>query len=175
MKKIIVSSVIGSMLCFTAFCQKGVFSIGVGPSHGLPVSNSNFSYYWKNALGGSMQAQFGLTKLGSIVTNVSIINSAAKNLPITSSATLKLIKVGYRTNFLNSGFFVGTDAGLAQYGSGSSHFVVGGTVGYTFKISKGSYIDLFPTFNNIFRTGFNKQWLITNVIVRFDLNKKKLK
>lgn len=151
------------------------FSIGVGPSHGLPVSNSNFSYYWKNGLGGTLQAQIGVTKLGSLVTNVSIINSAAKNLPVTNSVSLKLIKVGYRTNFSDSRFFVCADAGLAQYGSGSSHFVIGGTIGYTFKIFKGSYIDLFPTYNNIFGTGFNKQWLITNVIYRFNLNKKKLK
>ena len=172
MKKILTASVISLMVCSQAFCQKGVFSIGVGPSIGFPVSNKNFSYYFKNGIGGSLQANFGVSKLGSITTNVLFVSIGAKQLPVTNKSSLTLIKTGYRTNFLNSGFFVGADAGLARYSSGSGHFVIGGTAGYSFKISKGSYIDLFPTYSQIFGTLNNNMWLTTNVLYRFNLKKK---
>ncbi len=171
MKKILTTTAICIIVCSQLIAQKGVFSIGVGPSMAVPVSNNNFSYYFKNGIGGSLQANFGVSKLGSITTNVLYVFIGAKNQPVTKTS-LRLIKFGYRTNFLNSGFFVGTDAGLARYGSGSSHFVIGGTIGYSFKISKASYIDLFPSFSYISGTGSNRTWLTANVLYRFNLKKK---
>lgn len=172
MKKVLITSVICIIVYSQAFCQKGVFSIGVGPTMGFPVSNKNFSYYYKNGIGGSLMANFGVSKLGSITTNILYISMGAKNPPVINKISLTLIKVGYRTNFSDSRFFTGADAGLAKYGSGSSHFVIGGMVGYSFKISKGSYIDLFPSYSQIFGTGNNRMWLTANVLYRFDLKKK---
>ena len=172
MKKIVATSVISLMVCTQVFCQKGGYSVGLGPSLGFPVFNNNFSYYYKNGIGGSVQANFAVSKLGSITTNVLLISIGAKNLPVTNKSSLTLIKAGYKTNFLNSGFFVGIDAGLARYGSGNSNFVIGGTVGYTFTVSKRSYIDLFPSYNRILGTGNNNMWLTANVLYRFNLKRK---
>ena len=161
------------MFFFQADAQKGTHSVGIGPSLGIPVSNKNFSYYYKNGIGGSLQANFGLTKLGSVTANVLFVSIGAKNLPVTSKTSLTLIKVGYRTNFSDSRFFVSADGGLANYLKGSKYFVVAATVGYSFKISKGSYIDLFPSYTHILRTPSNSIWLTANVLYRFNINGKK--
>lgn len=171
MKKTLFLVFIGLIFSFQVNAQKGTHSVGIGPSFGIPVSNKNFSYYYKNGIGGSFQANFGLTKLGSITANISFLSIAAKNLPVTNKSSLTLIKGGYRTNFSDSHFFIGADAGLAKYLKGSNYFVVGAAVGYSFKISKGSYIDLFPSYNYILGTGNNKMWLTTNALFRFNLKK----
>ncbi len=172
MKKSFIAALISMISCSYAFCQKGVFSVGVGPAMGFPVSNKNFSYYYKNGVGGSLQANFGVSKLGSITTNILYISMGPKHFPVINKISLTLIKVGYRTNFSDSRFFADANAGLARYGSGSSYFVIGGTVGYSFKISKRSYIDLFPSYSQIFGTGNNRMWLTINALYRFDLKKK---
>lgn len=172
MKRTALTLIISITIYAQAFCQKGVISIGVGPSLGFPVANSNFSYYYKNGVGGSLQANFGVSKLGSITTNITYLSIGAKNLPVTGVGSLKFVKVGYRTSFLNSKFFAGADAGIAPYGSGNSYFVIGGSVGYSFKISKKSYIDFFPTYSKIFRTPGNARWLTVNVLYRLNSKKK---
>jgi hypothetical protein len=154
--------------------QQGVHSLGAGPAIGFPVSNQNFTYYYKNGMGGSLQANFGVTKLGSVTVHFIHLSIGAKQPPV-SKTSLTFLKAGYRTRFLNSGFFVGADAGLAEYGSfklANSNFVLGGTVGYSFKISKGSYIDLFPSYNQILGTLSNSMWLNANVLYRINLTKK---
>ncbi len=171
MKKIVTSLVIVFMFCSQVFCQKEGYSVGLGPSVGFPVFNNNFSYYYKNGIGGSVLANFGVSKLGSITANILFISIGTKQLLITTKSSLTLIKVGYKTNFLKSGFFVGADAGLAKYRSGSNNFVVGGTIGYSFKVSKGSYFDLFPSYNLILGTGNNNMWLTANVLYRFNLKR----
>ena len=163
----------GMMIHSLAFCQKGIITIGAGPVMGFPVSNKNFSYYYKNGIGGSLQANIGMTKLGSITTKVFFLSMGAKKPPVTEKTSLTIIKGGYRTNFSDSRFFVDADAGFAKYGSGNGHFVIGGTVGYSFEISKGSYIDLFPSYSQIFGTGSNRMWLTAHVLYRFSLKNKR--
>jgi hypothetical protein len=153
----------------TALCQKGTFFLGLGPTAGFPVSNNNFSYYYKNGIGGSLQSSFGVSKLGSITIYASYISIGAKNPPVTKTS-LYFFKTGYRTNFTDSRFFVSTDAGVARY-SGSVHFVLGGLVGYSFKISNKTYIDLFPSYNQIIGTLSNSRWLTANILYRFNLRK----
>jgi len=170
MKKLLFVSFLGIFISSYTFSQKGL-SVGVGPSLGFPVSNSNFSYYFKNGVGGSLQANFGVSKLGSITANVLFISIGAKHLPVTKTS-LTMIKMGYRTSFLNSNFFVGADAGLARYGSGTSHFVIGGTAGYSFKVSKASYIEVFPSYSQIVGTGNNRMWLTANFLYRVSFKKK---
>jgi hypothetical protein len=172
--KKLFSTTIGSIFfVFLAFGQREYISIGLGPSLGIPVANKNFSYYFKNGIGGSSQANFGVSKLGSITINVLYVSIGAKRLPVTGNGSLTVIKTGYKTHFLNSRIFVGADAGIAKYGSGSSHFVIGGNAGYSFKISQKSYIDLFPSYNQIFGTGNNRMWLFTNILYRISLTKNK--
>ena len=172
MKKILFIVFISLMFFFQADAQKGTHSVGIGPSLGIPVSNKNFSYYYKNGIGGSLQANFGLTKLGSVTANVLFVSIGAKNLPITSKNSLTLIKVGYRTNFSDSRFFVSADGGLANYRKGSKYFIVAAAVGYSFKISKGSYIDLFPSYAHILKTPSNSIWLTANILYRLNIKKK---
>lgn len=172
MKKKVIISVLCLITYHQVLCQKGEISIGIGPSFGLPVFNKNFSYYYKNGIGGSVQAMFSVSKLGSITTNVLFISIGAKNLPVTTNSSLILAKAGYRTNFSDSRFFVGADGGLAKYRSGVSKFIISGTVGYSFRISKNSFIDLFPSYNLILKTGSNSMWLNANVLYRFNFSKK---
>lgn len=173
MKKIVISTVISLIVFYPAFCQKGIYSIGLGPSVGFPWFNKNFSYYYKNGIGGFLQTNFGVAKLGSVTANILLLSIGAENLPVTNNLSLTMIKVGYKTNFLNSGFFTSADAGLARYGSGSSNFVIGGIVGYSFEFSKDSYIDLFPSYSLILGTGNNNMWLTANILYRISFKKKK--
>jgi hypothetical protein len=159
------------MLSTALFCQKGTVFLGLGPTAGFPVSNNNFSYYYKNGFGGSLQSGFGVSKLGSITIYASYISIGAKHPSVTKSS-LTLTKIGYRTNFSDSRFFVSSDAGIAQYGSGSRRFVISGTAGYSFKISNKTYIDLFPSYNQIIGTLSNSRWLTANILYRFNLRKK---
>ena len=171
MKKLLFISFISIFISSFTFSQKGAFFVGVGPSAGFPVSNNNFSYYYKNGFGGSLQTNFGVSKLGSVTINVLYISIGAKNPPVHKTS-LRLIKIGYRTGFLNSRFFVSADEGLARYGSGTNFIVFGGTAGYSFKISKEACIDLFPSYNQIIGTGFNRMWLTANVLYCVNLKKK---
>ena len=175
MKKLLAVSCIVFFISTNTFSQKHTLFVGAGPAIGFPVANSNFTYYYKNALGGTVQANYGVTKLGSISTTVSYFFIGAKNQPVTKKTSLTMIKAGYRTNFLNSGFFASADAGLAKYGSGAvgSNFVIGAAAGYSFKVSKTSYIDLYPAYNLILGTPNNKMWLTANVLFRFNVKKTK--
>lgn len=170
MKKQLLISIVFISIFSNAFCQKGSLFVGLGPAIGFPFSNKNFSYYYKNGIGGSLHSNIGIAKLGSIIISVQHISIGAEHPPV-SKTSLTMIKTGYRTNFSGSKFFASTDAGLARYGSGSSHFVIGGTVGYSFKISKKAYIDLFPTYNQIIGTLTNGMWLTANILCRFNLKK----
>jgi len=172
LKKLLSVSFIVFFISSKAFCQKHTLFVSAGPVIGVPVSNSNFRYYFKNALGGTAQLNYGVTQLGSITTSVSYFHIGAKNQPVTKTS-LTMIKAGYRTNFLKSGFFASADAGLAGYGSDISNFVIGAAAGYSFKVSKTSYIDLFPAYNLIVGTGSNNMWLTANVLYRFNLKKTK--
>ena len=172
MKKLLAVSFIVFFISTNTFSQKHTLFVGAGPAIGFPVANSNFTYYYKNALGGTVQVNYGVTKLGSVSTTVSYFFIGAKNQPVTKTS-LTMIKAGYRTNFLNSGFFVSADAGLAKYGSvGSSNFAIGAAAGYSFKVSKTSYIDLYPAYNFI-KTPNNNMWLTANVLFRFNVKKTK--
>ncbi len=170
MKKQLLISGVFILILSNTYCQKGSFFVGIGPSIGFPFSNKNFSYYYKNGIGGSLQSSFGVSKLGSITISVLYVSIGAKHPPVTKSS-LTLMKAGYRTNFSDSRFFVGTDAGLARYSSGSSHFVISGMAGYSFKISKKAYIDLFPSYNQIIGSLSNGRWLTANILYRFNLKK----
>lgn len=170
MKKQLLLPVILILSISDTYCQKGSFFAGLGPSVGFPFSNRNFSYYYKNGIGGSVQSNIGISKLGSITVTVLYFSIGAENPPVFKTS-LTLIKAGYRTNFTDSRFFMLADAGLARYGSSSSNFVIGGTVGHSFKISKKVYIDLFPSYNQIIGTLNNSRWLTANILCRFDLRK----
>ncbi len=162
---------IGVLICLNIFSQKGEISIGVGPSLGFPIGNKNFTYYYKTGIGGTVQANFGMTKFGSIITAVTVVSIGAKNLPVAKTS-LTLIKAGYKTGFSNSSFFAATDAGLAFYGGGKKHLAIGGAIGYTFKLSKSSSIDVFPAYNVVLGTASNSMWLTANVLYRFSLKKR---
>jgi hypothetical protein len=176
-KKIVTISFINIFISSCLFSQKGLVSIGAGPAMGIPFSNKNFSYYYENGIGGSIQSNIGMTKLGSITANFLVVSIGAKRLPVTDNSSLTLLKIGYRTNFSDSRFFVSADMGLARYGSinllSNSNFVIGGILGYSFTVSKESYIDLFPSYILILGTPNNNMWLTANVLYRFNLRKKK--
>lgn len=174
MKKLLTVLIIGILNFSEGLSQQGVHSLGAGPAMGFPAFNQNFSYYYKNGMGGALQANFGVTKLGSVTVHFIHLSIGDKQPPV-SKTSLTFFKAGYRTHFLDSRFFVGADAGLAEYGSfnlANGNLVLGGTIGYSFKVSKSSYIDLFPSYNQILGTGNNSMWLTANVLYRFNLTKK---
>lgn len=176
MKQYFSALLIVIFLTNTGRCQKGSVWLSGGPSLGFAVSNKNFSYYYKNGVGGNLQANFGVARLGSITAHLSYLSFGAKNLPVTDASSSTLLKAGYQTYFSNSGFFVGADAGFSFYGygifSGRTRFVAGATVGYSFKIVKKNYIDIFPSYNQVFSTPNNNKWLMANICYRFGLTKK---
>ncbi len=156
----------------TVFSQKNTFSIGAGPTVGFALSNQNHNYYYKNAVGGTVQANYSVTKLGTITATVSYLSIGAKNQPVTKTS-LTQIKAGYKTGFLNSGFFAAADAGISGYDKGLNNFVFSVAAGYSFKVSSSSYIDLFPAYSVIAGTPNNNMWLTANALFRFKLQKKK--
>lgn len=172
MKKVV--TVLCSMLFITTivFSQKNTFSIGAGPTVGFALGNQNYNYYYKNAVGGTVQANYSVTKLGTITATVTYLSIGVKNQPV-SKTSLAQLKVGYKTGFLNSGFFTSADAGLSGYNKGLDNFVFSVAAGYSFKLSSSSYIDLFPAYSVIAGTPNNKMWLTANALFRFKLQKKK--
>lgn len=170
MKKFVI--VLSSILFFTTvvFSQKNIFSIGAGPTVGFAIGNQNHNYYYKNAVGGTLQANYGVTKLGTITAAVSYLSIGAKNKPVTKTS-LTQIKAGYKTGFLNSGFFVAADAGIAGYHKGLNNFVFGVAAGYSFKVSSSSYIDLFPAYSFIAGPN-NNMWLTATALFRYSFKKK---
>ncbi|MCY7290657.1 MAG: hypothetical protein LH615_00595 [Ferruginibacter sp.] len=110
--------------------------------------------------------------MGTVIGTISYQAIGAKNLPFTNSS-LTQIKLGYKTGFLNSGFFAAADAGVSGYYKGLNDFVVGVAVGHSFKVSPSSYIDLFPAFSIMPDSWGNNLWLTANALFRFNLQKKK--
>lgn len=141
----------------------------------FPISNKNFSYYFKNGIGGSLQINFGVSRLGSITTNFTYFSIRSKQ-PGIMNMSLSFFKGGYSTNFSNSRFFLSCDAGLAMDGSknieSSKNFIIGASTGYSFKVTNRSVIDIFPAYNQIFGGSNNNMWLTANVLYRVYLNKK---
>lgn len=172
MTKVVTVFSIMVFITLSVFSQKNTFSIAVGPSVGFAISNQSHNYYYKNAVGGIMQANYGVTKLGTITATASYLFIGAKNLPVTKTS-LTQFKLGYKTGFLNSAFFVAADAGLSGYKGGLNNFVFSAAAGYSFKVSSSSYIDLFPAYSIIVGTPNNNMWLTANALFRFKLQKKK--
>jgi hypothetical protein len=172
MKKFVI--VLSSMLFITTivFSQKNIFSIGIGPTVGFAVGNQSYNYYYKNAVGGTVQLNYSVTKLGTITAAASYLSIGAKNQPATKTSFAQ-IKAGYKTGFLNSGFFAAADAGIAGYNKGLDNFIFSVAAGYSFKLSSSSYIDLFPAYSVIADTPNNNMWLTANALFRFKLQKKK--
>lgn len=172
MKKLVI---ILSSVCFVVyngFSQKKIFSIGAGPSINFVISNANHNFYYKNGVGGTVQLNYGVTKLGTVTVTGSYLSIGAKNPPVTNTSITQL-KAGYKTGFLNSGFFAAADAGLIlNKRAGGNSYVFSASAGYSFKISSSSYIDLFPAYSIV--TGSNSNmWLTANALFRFKLPKKK--
>lgn len=160
------------VIAISVFSQKSTFSIGVGPSIGFALGNESYNYYYKNAVGGLVQANYGVTKLGSIIGSVSYQSIGAKNFPVKKSS-LTQIKVGYKTGFLNSGFFVAADGGVAGYGGQLNKLVASTAIGYSFKLTSSATIELFPAYSFIARTPNNSMWLTANAVFLFKFPKKK--
>ncbi len=172
MKKILLVSKFLLLFIFNLYSQKKSFSIGVGPSIGFAVGNESYNYFFKNAVGGAIQASYGVTKLGSIISTVSYQSIGAKNAPVTKT-NFSQFKLGYKTGFLNSGFFLTADAGIAGYQKKLNKLILSTAVGYSFKISPTGNIDIFPSYSIIPVTSFNSMWLSANVLIRFNIPKKK--
>lgn len=172
MKKLIAVFSLIFLITLTAFSQKNTFSIGGGPSVSFALGNQNHNYYYKNGFGATLQANYGVTKLGTVTGTISYLSIGAKNPPV-SNTSLTQIRVGYKTGFLNSGFFAAADAGISGYKNGLNNFVVSTAIGYSIKVSSYSFIDLFPSYSIITRTPNNKMWLSANALFRFKLQKKK--
>lgn len=158
------------------YSQKGTVTIGAGPSAGVAAFNENFTYYYKTGFGANVQGNFGITRLGSVTTEISYLSFGAKNLPITKAISSTVVKAGYQTYFNKSMLFTGADAGFSFYGSGifsgRTRFVAGVRVGYSFKLSGSHYIDIIPSYNQVFSTPNNNRWFILHANVRFKLKKK---
>ena len=172
MQKIVMLIIVFIFITSYVFSQKNAFSIAAGPSVGFAIGNQSHNYYYKNAVGGTLQANYGVTKLGTITATFTYLSIGAKNLPVTKTS-LTQIKLGYKTGFLNSGFFAAADAGLSGYYKGLNDFVFSASAGYSFKVSSSSYIDMFPAYSIIAGTPNNKMWLTANALFRFNLPKKK--
>ncbi len=171
MKKFVIG--LSSILFFTTFVfsQKSIYSISAGPVVGFAIDNPNHNYYYKNAVGGIVHLNYGVTKLGTITAAVSYLSIGVKNKPV-SKTSLTQIKAGYKREFLNSGFFVAADAGIAGYNKQLNNFVFGVAAGYSFKVSSSCYIDLFPAYNVIAGSPNNNMWLTANALFRYSFNKK---
>lgn len=156
--------------------QKGLVSIGAGPSLGVAAFNNNFTYYYKTGFGVNLQGDFAVTRLGSITTSLSYLSYPAKNLPVTKVIGTTFFKAGYQTYFNNSKIFTGADAGFAFYGDGfldgQNRFVTGVKLGYSFQLGKQTFLDVFPAYNQVFNTLNNKSWFYLNSNLRFRLPKK---
>lgn len=151
--------------------QKGKITMGIGPQISFPTSGKNFSYYYKNGYGGLIEVDFGVTKLGYVTSTVSYQNMQPKNLPVTGELNLSIVKAGYKTRFLNSGFFTAADAGIAKYGGGKSNFLLGFTIGHSFRLSDKSGLDIFSSCNQVLGTGINNLWV--NIGAGWNINLKK--
>lgn len=176
MKMFISMVIVFLMASSHIYCQRGGISVGLGPVFGGAVSNNNFNYYYKLGIGGALNVNYGLTKLGSITTSLFFLQIPGKRSGI-NRISLTMSKIGYRTNFSDSKFFIVADAGIAQYGStifnGTAKFVAGGSMGYSFKFSAREYLDIFPSYSVIFRTPLNSKWLTGNFIYRIYLKNKR--
>jgi len=170
-ERILLASII-VLFCEKAISQEHSLTIGAGPAISFSVSNSNFKYYYKSGIGGSIQAGFGVTKLGSLTISSHFFSIGVKNPPV-SKLLLTMIKGGYRTNFLNSKIFAGTEGGIAIYSSkktnGTSYFTLSGRIGYSLPISKKSFLEIFPAYSRIFGSALNSQWLSVNVLYCYKL------
>ena len=173
----IISFLLLQLYCLGAFAQKGVNQLGVGGKFVQPLFSRFATTHYKY-FGAGLQAGFGVTKLGSIETNISYLFFNAANNSQNGKSNVLLLQGGYRSHFLNSGFFVEADGGLFFGGGGNGFKYIIGTVGggYSFKVKTVSFIDL-SFFGNIY-SGIGKYslsngiWLNGNVMYRFILKKK---
>lgn len=169
-----------SCYCCTLYGQKGINSIGVGTKMGIPFSSKNFTYYYKD-IGVSLQAGFGVTKLGTVKLGISYLFIGVNRDTVSKSRSrsLTLVQTGYRTHFLNSGFFVQAEGGLAIIGSNgltkgsTANWIIGVSGGYTFKLNSSSFIDISPSLSIIGRNLIaDRLWISGNIMYRFNLKKK---
>jgi hypothetical protein len=140
--------------------QKGSISVMLGPSMSFVIANENFSYYFKNGIGGIVQTGFSVSKLGSVVANYSIYEIGSKH-STTGNLTQSFLKFGFNSFFSNSRFFFQADAGLS-FNSDNKGFVIGIAPGYSIKLSERSAIDIFPSINQVFGSSSNT-WVFANI------------
>jgi hypothetical protein len=152
--------------------QKNEFSIGVGPSVGIPL---NFNEGYKTGFGGGARAYYGVTKEGAILLNINSLSFASK-FTGGSAANLTSVKAGYRTFFNTPKLFIYADAGLifksGNTGQTGSDFGVGGGLGYSIPIGQNSHIDIAPSFNIVFQDVINRTWLDLHFAYRFNLSRR---
>ena len=86
-------------------CQKGSVWLSGGPSMGFAVSNKNFSYYYKNGIGGNLQANFGTAQLGSVTAHLSYLSFGAKKFTSNGCQFLNTFKSGVSDLFFELWFF----------------------------------------------------------------------
>jgi hypothetical protein len=146
--------------------QKGTISVTLGPSGSFVLANQNFSYYYKNGMGGIVQASFGVSKLGSVIANYSYYKIGTRH-STTGNMKLNCLKLGFHSFFSNSMFFFQADGGLVFNGD-DKNFIVGISPGYSLKLSQKSSIDFFPSINQVFGNSSNT-WLFANIGYRLKL------
>ena len=172
------------LFCFFSFFangQKGTNSLGIGVKMRFPFSQSSYSAEYRD-IGPNLQANWGVTKLGSVQAWLSHIFINLNGHDSTAGRSITFLQAGYRSYFLNSGFFVQADAGLLLWGRGKikgsivSSWIGGAGGGYSFKLSSTSFLDISPSANIMFNTGkyklTNSLWIIGNVTYRFNLKGK---
>ncbi|MGQ0739233.1 MAG: hypothetical protein ACT4OJ_09260 [Bacteroidota bacterium] len=179
MKKLLL--VLFSFSGLFAAGQKGINSLGAGVRMRFPYSAGSYSAEYRD-IGPSFQAALGVTKLGYVQFGISSMMINLKNTTPNRGNTLTIFQTGYRSHFLNSGFFVQADGGLALRGrknvSGGpvTSWIAGAGGGYSFKLSIISFLDISTSGNIMFNPGrhsINNYWIFGNAVYRFNLKKKK--
>jgi hypothetical protein len=152
--------------------QKSESSISVGPSIGIPL---NFNDGYKSGFGGGLRYYYGVTKQGSVLTNINFISYASK-FSQGAAANLTSIKIGYKSFFSGEKFFIYGDGGLVlksgNTGKTGSDPGLGAGLGYSFLAGKNGYIDFVPSFNIVFQNVMNRSWIDLHLAYRFDLKRK---
>lgn len=173
------AKIIITLLLFSsaAKAQKNIFSISAGPTVGIGV-NRKFSM----PVGASFKAMYGTGKLGSVISEITILSLKPKATTIGAAKTsLFIAKLNYRT-YVNpiTHFFVQADAGIAHYTFSNNinkytKFFGGFGAGYAFVLNSKSSIDLLTNINYSQNVSISRIWPLANLSYRINLNAPKNK
>lgn len=155
-------------------------SISFGPTFCDPLNGSGIKHF-KTGIGAGMRGFYPVSRNGSLMVNASYVSFAPqpKN---TTSYSLTTFKIGYKTFFNHSNFYVYADAGIVVITAKDKLYPnlstttttgLGLGFGYSLPVTKNSYIDISPGLNLNNAALFGRRLSPElNVSYRINLSKK---